>query len=344
VTIHAISGPGCARGLRRFAQWVCIALAQVTLAQAASAPSVPFDVARVYPVRPIRFIVAAPPGGAADTVTRLISPKLAEVWRQPVVIDNRPGANGIIGTVVVARAAPDGYTIIMAGAGLAINPSLYKQAPYDPVHDFSPVTQVVSVSNMLVVHPSVPAASVLELVQLAKAHPGELRFASAGNGTSGHLAGELFKSMAGVQLLHVPYKSGGPALADVAAGQVQMMFSITLAAVPQVKAGKLRALAVTSARRSAAAPDIPTVAESGFPGYEVTGWFGVLAPAATPRTIVAKLNGEIVRILNMPDIRQRLLSQGADPAPGTSEQFAVHIGAESQKWAKLIKQAGIRAN
>ena len=300
--------------------------------------------AQPYPSRPIRCIVASPPGGPADIVARLIGPKLTEAWGQPVVIDNRAGATGIIGTEMAARAAPDGYTIAVIGAGLATNRILYQRVQYDPVRDFAPITQAISVPNILVVHPAVPATSVHELIQLAKAKSGELRFASAGIGATGHLAAELLNSMAGVKMTHVPYKGGAPALVDLLGGQVEVLFSLAIAAMPHVKGGRLRALAVTSDRRSAVAPEIPTIAESGFPGYEVTGWFGVLAPAATPRAIVGKLNIAIVDILSSRDVRERLVSQGADSAPGTPERFAAHIKSESLKWARFIKEAGIRAD
>jgi tripartite-type tricarboxylate transporter receptor subunit TctC len=299
-------------------------------------------VARVYPVKAIRFIVAAPPGGSADSVARLIGPKLHETWHQPVVIDNRPGANGIIGTEMIARAAPDGYTIVMVAAGLAINPSLYTRVPYDPIHDFAPITQVVSVPNVLVVHPSLHFMSVSDLVSAARAKPGSLVFAPGGRGTAGHLALELFQNVASTRFAHAPHKGGSQALHDVLGGQAQAVFGIALSAMPHVKAGRLTALAVTSASRTRAAPDVPTIAESGYPGFEVTGWFGVLAPAKTPRMLVTKINAEIVRILRLPEIEQRLIAQAADPVASGPDAFARHIAAETRKWAKLIKQAGIK--
>jgi tripartite-type tricarboxylate transporter receptor subunit TctC len=297
-----------------------------------------------YPVKPIRMIVASPPAGPADIVARLIGPRLTEAWSQTVVIDNRAGANGIVGTELAVRAAPDGYTIVMVAAGLAINPSLYGKVPFDALRDLAPVTQAISVSNTLVVHPSVPARSVQALVAAARQKPGGLAFASAGNGTSGHLALELFKQTAKADLTHVPYKGGGPALAELIGGQVSGLFSITLAAAPHVKADRLRALAVTSARRSAVLPDVPTVAESGYSGYEVTGWFGVLAPAATPRQIVERLHGQIVRSLRLPDVSDRLAGQGAEVVAGTPAQFAAHIRDETAKWAQVIRTAGIRGD
>jgi len=299
-------------------------------------------VARVYPVKAIRFIVASPPGGPADGVTRLIGPKMHETWHQPIVIDNRPGANGIIGTEMTARAAPDGYTIVMAAAGIAINPSLYTRVPYDPIGDFAPITQVVSVPNVLVVHPSLSFSSVSELVHAARGKPGALVFTSAGRGTAGHLALELFQSVASARFVHVPAKGGGAALTELLNGQAQASFNNALSAMPHVKAGRLKALAVTSGARTKAAPDLPTVAESGYPGFEVTGWFGVLAPAKTPRVLVSKLNAEIVRILRLPEIEQRLIAQAADPVASDPNVFARHIAAETRKWATLIKQTGIK--
>jgi len=295
-----------------------------------------------WPTKPIRMIVAVPPGGPADTLSRLITPKMSESVGQNVVIDNRPGANGNIAYETTARAVPDGYTIAAVAAGVAINPSLYRDAHFDPVKDFAPIMLGITVPNILVVHPSVPAATVKELVAVAKARGGKFAFASAGNGTSGHLALELFKLQSGADVVHVPYKGGGPALTEVIGGQVQALFSIALTAIPQVKAGRVRALAITSAQRSAVAPELPTVAESGYPGFEVIGWFGWLAPAQTSRDIVARLNREMVAVLKQPDLRERLVAQGSDPVGNSPQQFGDFIRAERDKWAKVIKQAGIR--
>ena len=300
------------------------------------------SLAQNYPNKPIRMIVAVPPGGPADTLARLVGPRLSEALGQTVVIDNRAGANGIIAYDMAAHSASDGYTFVLVAAGVAINPSLYRNVPYDPIRDFSPITLGITVPNILVVHPSVAAASVQELIALAKAKPEQLAFASAGNGTSGHLALELFRQSSGIKVVHVPFKGGGPALTNVVAGQVQALFSIALAATPQVKAGKVRALAITSARRSPMAPDLPTIAESGFPGFEVIGWFGWLAPAKTPREIVNRLNREIVRILNMSEVHDRLLSLGTIPVGNTSAEFAGFIRAERDKWAKVIRAADIK--
>jgi tripartite-type tricarboxylate transporter receptor subunit TctC len=295
-----------------------------------------------YPTKPIRMIVAVPPGGPADTLARLVAPRLTESLGQTVVIDNRPGANGIIAYETTARAAPDGHTFTAVAAGVVINASLYKSVPYDPIRDFAPITLGITVPNILVVHPSVAASSVKDLIALAKAKQGAVTFASAGNGTSGHLALELFRTSAGVDVIHVPYKGGGPALADVLAGQVQALFSIALAAAPQIKAGRVKALAITSLRRSPVSPDLPTVAESGLPGFEVVGWFGWLAPAATPKPIIDRLHGEIVRTLRLPDVRDRLLSQSTEPVGNTPQEFAAFMKSEHAKWGRLIRAANIR--
>jgi len=272
-----------------------------------------------YPDRPVRMIVAVPPGGPADILARLVGPRLSEALGQP-----------------------DGYTFVLVAAGVVINPSLYREVRYDPLRDFAAITHGISVPNILVVHPSVPAGSLSELVALAKKQPGKIAFASAGNGTSGHLALELFKQRAGIDVTHVPYKGGGPALAEVLAGQVQALFSLALAATQQVKAGKVRALAITSGKRSAVAPELPTVAESGFAGYEVVGWFGWLAPAKTPKEIVARLNAEIVKALNLPEVRERLLSQSSEPVGDSPQAFAAFMKSEHAKWAGVIKRGNIR--
>lgn len=298
--------------------------------------------AQAYPTKPVRMIVAVPPGGPADTLARLVGPRLSEALGQTVVIDNRPGANGIIAYETTARATPDGYTFTAVAAGVAINPSLYRNVPYDPLRDFAPITLGITVPNILVVHPGVKAVSVQELLAQARARPGQMTFASAGNGTSGHLALELFRQTTGINVIHVPYKGGGPALADVVGGQVQALFSIALAATPQIKAGRVRALAITSARRSPVAPELPTVAELGLPGFEVVGWFGWLAPANTPRPIVSRLHAEIVKVLGIPDVRERLLSQSTEPVGNTPAEFAAFIKSEHAKWGKVIRDANVR--
>lgn len=296
-----------------------------------------------WPEKPIRMIVAVPPGGPADTLSRLISPKLTEAMGQAIVIDNRAGANGNIAYEMTARAVPDGYTFTAVAAGVAINPSLYRDVRYDPVKDLAAITQGISVPNILVVHPSVAAHSVAELLAYAKARPGRLVFASAGNGTSGHLALEQFRLESKADFIHVPYKGGGPALTEVLGGQAQALFSIALTAIPQVKAGRVRALAITSLKRSPLAPELPTVAESGFAGFEAIGWFGWVAPAKMPKEIVTRLNREIVRILNQPEMQERLRQLGSDPVGSSLAEFSAFIKSEHDKWAKVIKQANIRA-
>jgi tripartite-type tricarboxylate transporter receptor subunit TctC len=294
-----------------------------------------------YPDKPVRMLVAVPPGGPADTLARLVSPHLNTALGQAVVIDNRPGANGGIAYETTARAVPDGYTFVLVAAGVAINPSLYRNVPYHPIRDFAPITLGITVPNILVVHPSVPVKSVQELVAAVKARQGGFTFASAGNGTSGHLALELFRLTSGTSFIHVPYKGGGPALQETVAGQVQALFSIALAATPQIKAGRVRALAITSAQRSPVAPDLPTVAESGYPGFEVIGWFGWLAPAGTNKAIVDRLNKELVKSLAIPEVKDRLLSLATVPVGDKPEEFARFIRSEHDKWAKVIKAAKI---
>lgn len=297
--------------------------------------------AQDYPSRPIRMIVAVPPGGPADTLARLVGPHLNTALGQMVVIDNRPGANGNIAYETTARAQPDGYTFVLVAAGVAINPSLYRNIGYHPVKDFAPLTLGITVPNILVVHPSVAARSVPELVAAIKAKQGGFSFASAGNGTSGHLALEQFRLSTGTTFVHVPYKGGGPALQETVAGQVQALFSIALAATPQVKAGKVRALAISSAKRSPVAPELPTVAESGYPGFEVVGWFGWLAPAKTPKPVVERLNRELVKSLATPEVKDRLLSLATVPVGDKPEEFGRFISSEYEKWGKVIKAAKI---
>jgi tripartite-type tricarboxylate transporter receptor subunit TctC len=297
-----------------------------------------------YPNKPIRIVVPFPPGGATDILARAAGQRLQEAFGQPVVIDNRPGAGGNIGAELVAKAPPDGYTFLMGTVGThAINASLYAKMPYDHVKDFVPVVLVAGVPNVLVVHPSVPANSVQELIAYAKANPGKLNFASSGSGTSIHLSGELFKVLTGVQMQHVPYKGSAPAVADLIGGQVQLMFDNLPSALPQIKGGKLKALAVTSATRAPALPDVPTVAEAGVPGFEASSWFGLLAPAGTPPDIVAKINGEVAKWLATPEAREKLAAQGANAAGGTPADFAKHIATETTKWAKVVKESGAKA-
>ena len=301
--------------------------------------------APAYPTKPIRLVVPFPAGGATDILAREVAKHLTDAWGQSVVVDNRPGAGGNIGSELVAKAAPDGYTLEMGTVGThAINASLYSKMPYDHVRDFVPVILVAGVPNVLEVNPALPVNSVQELIAYAKANPGKLNFASSGSGTSIHLSGELFKVMAGVQMTHVPYKGSAPALQDLIGGQVQLMFDNLPPSLPQIKAGKLRALAVTSAGRAPALPDTPTVAEAGLPGFEASSWFGVLAPAGTPPEIVNKLNAEIAKWLASPGAKEKLANVGANIAGGTPEDFARHIQAETAKWAKVVKESGAKVD
>jgi tripartite-type tricarboxylate transporter receptor subunit TctC len=298
-----------------------------------------------YPSHPVRLVVPFPAGGTTDILARAVAQRLSEVWGQQVVVDNRPGAGGNIGTELVAKAAPDGYTLEMGTVGThAINASLYSHLPYDPVKDFAPVILVAGVPNVLVVNPALPVNSVQELIAYAKANPGKLNFASSGSGTSIHLSGELFKVMTGVSMTHVPYKGSAPALTDLMGGQVQLMFDNLPSSLPFIKAGKLRALAVTSAARSTALPDLPTLQEAGVPGFEASSWFGVLAPAGTPREIVLRINGEVAKWLATPEARDKLASQGAIAAGGTPDDFVRHIAAETAKWAKVVKASGAKVD
>ena len=299
--------------------------------------------AQTFPNKAIRLIVPFPPGGPNDILGRVLAQKLSEQLGYQVVVDNRGGAGGIIGAELGARAAPDGYTLLLGGtASLSINPGLHKTLPYDPVKDFSAVSLVGTAPSMLIAHPTVPVKTVKDLIDLAKGKPGQLNFASAGIGTPPHLAGELFKSMAGVDMVHVPYKGGGPALTDLLAGQVGLYFSGISSALPFVKEGKVRGIAVTSAKRTAVVPDMPTFAESGLPGYEVGNWYAVLAPAATAPAIVTRLNSEVNKALQVADVRKRFLDLAADPLGSTPGELSVYIRSEISKWAKVIKLAGIK--
>lgn len=295
-----------------------------------------------YPNKSVRVIVPVAPGGGTDFIARLIGQKLSEAWGQPVIVDNRPGGAGNLGVEIAAKAVPDGYTLVIPITSFPINPSLYSKLPFDTVRDFAPVTLVASAPLLLVVNPGAQANSVKELIALAKARPGQLNYANSGSGTTAHLAGELFKRMAGVDIVSIAYKGGGPAVIDLIAGNVQIYFSTVPAALPQVKAGRLRALAVTSSKRLNDIPEIPTVSEAGLPGFEVVAWFGMFAPGKTPQPIVKKLNGEVVGILGMPDVREKMSGQGLIPGGNTSEELGVFLKAEIAKWSKLIKEANIR--
>jgi tripartite-type tricarboxylate transporter receptor subunit TctC len=297
-----------------------------------------------YPNHPVRIVVPFPAGGTTDILAREVAQTLSQSLGQPFVVDNRPGAGGNIGSDIVAKAAPDGYTLLMGTVGThAINPSLYAKMPYDHVKDFAPVILVAGVPNVLEINPSLPVHSVQELIAYAKANPGKINFASSGSGTSIHLSGELFKTMTGVQMTHVPYKGSAPALQDLVGGQVQIMFDNLPSSLALIKAGKLKPLAVTSAARSTVLPDVPTVAEAGVPGFEASSWFGLLAPAGTPKDIVAKLNANVAKWLATPEAKEKLAAQGAIVASGlTPEDFAKHIATETTKWAKVVKESGAK--
>ncbi len=314
---------------------VCTALAALWLGAAVAQ--------QAYPTKSIRFIVTFPPGGSSDLIARALAPALSERLRQPVLVENRPGAGGNIGMDLVAKAAPDGYTMGLGAAGaLAANVSLYAKMPYDPVKDFAPVSNVAFVPFFLIAHPSLQANNLQELVALANAKPGQLMLGYGGNGTAMHLSGELFKLMAKVQLTNVPYKGSGPAAMDAVAGQLDLAVVDVASAIAQVKAGRLKAIAVTSARRVSVAPDVPTFAEAGLAGYEATGWFGVVMPAGTPGEIIGRMNGELVAALKRGEIRERVIAAGAEPSPSTPQEFGALIRDEIAKWAEVVKASGAR--
>jgi hypothetical protein len=297
-----------------------------------------------YPLRPVRIIVPSTPGGSVDMLARTIGARLADRWGQQVVVDNRSGAGGVIAGDLTAKAAPDGYTLIMATiSSMATNVSLTRNLPYDPVRDFAPVTHVASQQIVLLANAGFAAKTVPELIAMAKAKPGQIAFGTAGNGTGGHLAGELLKLLAGIDLLHIPYKGSSPALVDVISGQVPLTPISINTALPPIKSGRVRALAVSGAQRSPALPDTPTMIESGVRGYESYTWYGLLAPKATPRAIIMKLNAETIAILKLQEVRERLLADGAEPVGNTPEQFGAFIKSEIDKWGKVIKAAGLKA-
>jgi tripartite-type tricarboxylate transporter receptor subunit TctC len=298
--------------------------------------------AQEFPAKPVRIIIGFPPGGATDLVARLMAPKYTGIFKQQFIVDNRPGANGVIGSDLAAKAAPDGYAIHLATIGsLVLSPATSK-VPYDPLKDFTPISQAVALQNIFIVHPNLPPRTLKELIALARAKPGVLNFASSGNASPGHLAGELFKSMAKVNLVHVPYKGGGPAMIDLVAGHVEIFVAVISTAVPQVKAGKARALAVTGPKRAAALPAVPTVSEAALKGYEATNWYGYVAPPATPRPIIERLHKATVTVLEMADVKQTLLDQGIEATTSSPEQFAAYIRSETGKWTKVIKSAGVK--
>jgi tripartite-type tricarboxylate transporter receptor subunit TctC len=328
-----MKGPNQRALLAALAVLVGVTASASALAQAAS-----------YPNRPIRIVVPFPVGGIADTFSRTIGIKLTEVWGQPVVVENKTGAGGNIGAELVAKSAPDGYTLVMGNIGShAVNVSLFKNIPFDPIKDFVPIAHVLDAEGLLVVNPSVNANSVREILEMARAQPGKLSYASGGLGTTSHLAGELFKSTAKVDIVHVPYKGNSPAITDLLGGQTQMSFATMPTVLPHVKAGKLRAIASIGLARTVALPDVPTVAESGLPGFEVSNWIGLFAPVGTPPEIVAKLNAEVQKIMRSPDVQKRLEAEGARFIPTTPEQFAAFQKDELVKWAKIIKDANIKA-
>ena len=295
-----------------------------------------------FPNRPIHVIVPFPPGGAVDPIARSITPKLEEAWGQPVVVDNKPGAATIVGSDFVAKSAPDGHTVILVATSFTVNPSAYSKLPFNPVKDFAPISLVSRLPNMLVVNSKLPVNSVKELIDYLKARPGQVNFSSIGYGSTQHLAGELFKSVAGVNMVHVPYKGSGPSMMSVVSGETSVTFDSVFLLTPQVKAGRLRALAATGMKHTPLVPNLPTASESGLPGFDVGGWVGFLAPVGTPREIIQKWHKEVARILQLPEIRDRQISQGLEPVGSTPEYFAELIKSEIAKWGKVVKQAGIR--
>ena len=296
-----------------------------------------------HALKPVRIIVGFPAGSAVDIVARAVGQKLSEAYAQPFIMDSRPGASSNIAAAFAAKAPPDGYTLFMGTVANTINATLYTKLPFDFTRDFAPITLAASAPNLLLVHPSVPARNVTDLVKLAKAQPGQLSFGSSGTGTLPHLAGELFKSMAGVDILHIPYKGGPQATTDLIGGQFAILFAISSTVLPHVKTGRIRALAIATPARMPYLPDTPTVAESGLPGYEAVTWFGFTAPANTPRDIIVKLNTDTLKVLNLPDVRQQFAAQGIDATGSTPEQFAAYIRSEISKWARAIKASGARA-
>lgn len=318
------------------------AVAALAFAAPLLAPGV--AAAQTYPTKPVRIIVAFPPGGGTDIVARIVAAKLSEAWSQQAIVENRSGASGTIGTEAAARAAPDGYTWFMGTMGnLTVNQHLYSKMAVDPLKDFAPLTQVVSVTFAMVAHPSLPASSVKELIAMAKARPGQITYASSGPGGAPHLGGELLKSMTGIDILHIPYKGSGPAFNDLLGGQVSLAFDSLLQSLQHLKTGKLKVLAVLGEKRSAILPQVPTMAESGVPGYSLTNWFGLVVPAATPRDLVARMHADVVKALAHPDVKERTGAMGAEVVGSTPEQFAAFMRAETAKWAKVIKQSNIRA-
>src|SRR5438034_4809132 len=323
--------------MRPFLKWAMIALMQAC-AFSAAAPAL----SQQYPARPIRFIVPFPPGGTLDITARIMQPRLSESLGQPVVIENRGGAGGAVGTEAVARSAPDGYTFLFTLSSHTINPMLYKLS-YDVERDFAPVSLIVSVPQLIAAHPNAPAKTLSELIAAARARPGFYAYASPGSGTPGHIAAELLKLRAGIDIVHVPYKGGGPALADTIAGQVPFLFLTAPAGLPSARSGKLRALAVTTLKRTPAAPEVPTVAEElNLPDYEVDTWLALFAPAKTPEPIIARMQKEVARVVHLPEVKQKLLEQSADPVGSSPEELGRVVRTELKRWAEVIREAGIK--
>ncbi|MGH8617583.1 MAG: tripartite tricarboxylate transporter substrate binding protein [Burkholderiales bacterium] len=305
----------------------------------AAAPATPD-----YPNKPVRVVVVYPAGGGIDILVRAIGQKLTDVWGPPLIVDNRPGAGTTIGAAIVAKSAPDGYTLLATDVSFAITPTLYPKLPYDPVKELTPIILLNLVTDVLVIHPSLPATTVKELITYAKANPGKVLYASAGNGTLNHLAPEMLKSMAGIDLVHVPYKGAVAALADVISGREQLYIGALASTVPHIKAGRIRALAITGKKRSNVLPDLPTVAESGLPDYDVSAWYGLLAPAGTPKPIIDKINREVKATLGTPDILQRLAADGSEPVGGSPDEFREFIRTEIAKWGKAVRAAGAKVD
>ena len=325
---------------------VCLRIARhVALVVAATLVAAPVAIAQTYPAKPVKLVVPFPPGGSLDLTGRLLAQKLTEAWGQPVVVENKPGAGGNIGADLVAKSAPDGYTILLGALSThAVNPSLYAKMPYDAAKDFAPITLIAITPNVLVVNAASPVNTVREFIAYARANPGKLSFGSGSSGSAGHLAGELFKVETGTDAVHIPFKGGAPATQALLAGDTQFMFDNLANAMAQVKAGKLKALAVTTAKRSPLVPDLPTMAEAGLPGFDIATWYGLFAPAGTPPAIVAKWNADVTKILNTPDVRARLIADGAEPAPNTPEQFAQMIASELVKYARIVKISGAKVD
>jgi len=322
-----------ARATLRWSAWLLATLAALIA---------PPALAQSYPTGPLRIVVPFPPGGGTDILARILAQKLNEAWGQPAVIDNRAGAGGTIGSALVAKSTADGHTILIMPAGIAAHASLYKTLPYDPARDLAPVSRLASGPLVLVVHPSVPAKSIKEFVALAKKYPAEINFGSAGSGTLPHLSAELFNSMSGIRMIHIPYKGAGAAVTDLLAGRVPVYFMNILQSLSLIKAGKLRALGVTTPQRTPIAPEIPAIAEAGLPGYDMTNWYGMFVPAATPREVIARLNAEVMRILQLPELKKRMNQDGMVVVASTPDEFREFFARESQKFAQVIASAGIK--